>query len=561
MTDSQDEGPRQTRRLCGVLLADISGFSRLMGEDETRAMAALTRIREVFLTVVPRRGGTLDVQVGDCFVALFDSAVDAVESAIAIQTALASGPAGDPVRIRIGIHLGEVVRDGAEVFGDSINIASRLQTIARPGGIALSEDVYRAVRSRVDAPFRDMGPKTLKNIRDKIRVFEIVPDVGGGGRLATPSHEAAAGPLRPVLLAATGVAAIALLGLAGFELASRRLGTVAPAAAPAGAPPVSAPAAAPAGVTPIAAPKPHPTAEQPVVVGVMNIAARGEVPDWMRDVTRDGLNTILSKVTGVRVYSRQKIDFLRDKQGLSELEAAEKLGIGKMISGALTMDKGQVALELQVVDIASGLLDTSERVIGSAAELIELQNRLALNMLGAMNVALSAEERDVIFAKRTNDTLDGYRMLADTFGGAPPSGAPSPPPTTPRQSGSSWPTWPAVAWAEADGPDEAAIRTVLSQWAAALQSKNLDGVAAVSVAMDDTQRAALARYFENADRLQVSVGDLDVLVAGDEALVTFTRKDAFLDKRSGREMQLEVRLSAELARQAGNWKMRGIKKS
>jgi adenylate cyclase len=164
-----------SRRLQAVLLADMTGFSRLMGEDEARAVAALMRIRDVFSSVIPRHGGTLDVLVGDCFVALFDSAVDAVQASIAIQTELAgaAGPAGDPVRIRIGVHLGEVVRSGSEILGDSVNVASRLQTVARPGGITVSEDVHRAVRNRIALPFHDLGPKALKNIRDKMRVYEL----------------------------------------------------------------------------------------------------------------------------------------------------------------------------------------------------------------------------------------------------------------------------------------------------------------------------------------------------------------------------------------------------
>lgn len=528
----------QTRRLCGVLLADMTGFSRLMGEDESRAITALGRIREVFRDVVPQHRGSLDVQVGDCFVALFDSAVDALDAAVAIQKALGVvwGPAAEPVRIRIGLHIGEVVRDGTEVFGDSINIAARLQTLARPGGIALSEDVHRAVRSRSDVPFRDLGPKALKNIRDKVRVYEVVLD-----QAATPVGTKPDAPqtARLGLLLGAAVATLLVLGAAAYELTVRRPTRPPPAPAVAVAP-------SPAG--------PRPTAEQPVTVGVMTIAARGQVPEWMRDVTRDGLNTILSRVTGLRVYSRQKIDFLRDKQGLSELEAAEKLGIGKMISGALSMDGGQLSLELQVVDIASGLLDASENVTGEPGHLIELQNQLAVNVLRALNIALSADERTLLFAKRTNDTLDSYRMLTDTLGGPPTDAAPAPAP------GHSWLQWLDASSAEAGDPDEDAIRVVLIEWAAALQAKDVNRVAAVSVTMDDTQRGALARYFDNADRLSITIGDVDVMVAGDEALATFTRRDAFVDKRSGKDMQLEVRLSGELSRSDGHWKLKGIKK-
>lgn len=534
----------QTRRLCGVLLADMTGFSRVMGENEDRAITAVARMREVFRTIVPRRHGTLEVQVGDCFVALFDSAVDAVEAAIAIQKELsvARGPLGDPVPIRIGVHLGEVVRDGSEVFGDSINIAARLQTLAHPGGIALSEDVYRAVRSRVDIGFRDLGPRQLKNIRDKIRVYEIGPG---------DSHGAPASPRaipRLAVLGGAGVAALAVLGLAAYGLVARR-------------PPRTEPGSV-AGVASLARTVgTRPTAEHPVVVGVMTMAARGDVPDWIREVTRDGLNTILSKVTGLRVYSRQKIDFVREKQGLSELEAAEKLGIAKMISGALGKESGKLTLELQVVDIASGLLDASERVSGEQGQVIELQNELAVNVIRALNIELSAEERAVLFARRTNETLDGYRMLADTLGGSPGKNARPPrgPDTSRSEPAPSWLRWSAVAWAEPADNDEEAIRALLVEWAGALQAKDLDRVASLMVEMGDEQRAALARYFANADALVVSIDDIDVLVAGDEALATFTRTDSFVDKRSARDLHLEVRLSSELARKDGRWKLRGVK--
>lgn len=534
----------QTRRLCGVLLADMTGFSRVMGENEDRAITAVARMREVFRTIVPRRHGTLEVQVGDCFVALFDSAVDAVEAAIAIQKELsvARGPLGDPVPIRIGVHLGEVVRDGSEVFGDSINIAARLQTLAHPGGIALSEDVYRAVRSRVDIGFRDLGPRQLKNIRDKIRVYEIGP---GDGHGAPASPRAIP---RLAVLGGAGIAALAVLGLAAYGLVARR-------------PPRTEPGDV-AGVASLERTVgTRPTAEHPVVVGVMTMAARGDVPDWIREVTRDGLNTILSKVTGLRVYSRQKIDFVREKQGLSELEAAEKLGIAKMISGALGKESGKLTLELQVVDIASGLLDASERVSGEQGQVIELQNELAVNVLRALNIELSAEERAVLFARRTNETLDGYRMLADTLGGSPGKNARPPrgPDTSRSEPAPSWFCWSAVAWAEPADNDEEAIRALLLEWAGALQEKDLDRVASLMVEMGDEQRAALVRYFANADALVVSIGDIDVLVAGDEALATFTRTDSFVDRRSARDLHLEVRLSSELVRKDGHWKLRGVK--
>jgi len=552
-----------SRRLHGVLLADMTGFSRLMGEDEARAFAALTRIRDVFTRVVPRHGGTLDVSVGDCFVALFDSAVEAVRAAIAIQTDLAAtaGPAGDPVRIRIGVHMGDVVRSGTEIHGDSVNVAARLQTIAQPGRITLSDEVYRAVRNRVDVPVRDLGLKSLKNIRDKMRVYEIDVTATPG----TPVEKASGAGLRPFVFAAIGVVAVTGLGWLGLHIANRgaaldpapiaKSATTPAPAAP--APPAAAPAAVPA--------RTEPTAEQPLMVGITGVNANANVPAWVKDNTRDGLNTLLSKIPRLRVFSREKIDFLRERKGLSEIEVAETLGIQKMIVGMLAMEGQAVVLEARVVDIATGILDASESQKGDLEQLIDLQNRLAGALLAALHVPLSDDERTQLFAKRTNETLDAYRRMADTFGdatgGATGGAQPAPAPPKGRES---WLSWPRAAWAAdaaADAGSEDAILAVLEAYRAALQAKDVAAVAAVHVELPPEQREGFTRYFASADSLTVAISDVDVLVDGDEALATFTRHDVFKDHSSGKEMQLEVRLSSVVVQQDGRWRMRGVKKS
>lgn len=543
-----------SRRLHGVLLADMTGFSRLMGEDEARAFAALTRIRDAFTRVIPRHGGTLDVLVGDCFVALFDSAVEAVLAAIAIQSELGggAGPAGDPVRIRIGVHMGDVVRSGSEIHGDSVNVAARLQTIARPGCITLSEDVYRAVRNRVNLPVRDLGLRSLKNIRDKMRVYEIDVSASAGTAADRPARRA----LQPVALTALGVAAAAALGVVGLRLARDAARLPAPAGAPVAAPSAEAPAAPVA-----AAPRPAPavpTPESPLVVGITNVSAQESVPAWVRDNTRDGLNTVLSKVPRLRVFSREKIDFLRERRGLSEIEVAETLGIQKMIVGALAMDGRDVVLEARVVDIATGILDASESRRGDLDELIEVQNQLAGDLLAALRIPLTDEERTQLFAKRTNETLDGYRRLADTFGEAP-----TPAPAR-EQKGDrrSLMAWPSVAWAqEAPADAEPAIRATLEAYRAALESEDVEAVAAVHLELAPEQREGFVRYFAAADDLTVALTDVDVLLDGDEALVTFTRRDLFRDHASGKEVHLEVRLSSIVVHQDGRWLLRGVKRS
>lgn len=535
MTEPVDQTPGGSRRLHGVLLADMTGFSRLMGEDEARAVGALMRIRDVFAAVVPRYGGTLDVFVGDCFVATFDSAVEAVQAALAIQGELAGSEktARDRVQIRIGIHLGDVWRAGKEILGDSVNVAARIQAIAPPGGITVSEDVYRAVRNRVKVPVRDLGLKSLKNIRDKMRVYALDVSPAAAG----PAVEAPARSRRPLALGLAAAVLVAAVGTAAWRLASS------PGRAPVA--PAALRAAAPAEPLP---------ADAVITVGVTGVSAHGEVPAWMQDTTRDGLNTLLSKVVHLRVFSREKIDFLRERRGLTEIEVAETLGIEKMISGSMSMQSGEVLLDVRIVDTSSGILDASESLRGPPDDLIELQNQLASSVIAALGVRLTAAEQTALFAQRTRETLDAYKRLADTFGEAPEHAAP------PASGRTSWLRWTATAWA-ADGEGEQQVAALLEAYRAALEREDVDAVAATHVGLTDEQRAGFVRYFESAEGLRVGISDVDVLLDGDEGVVTFTRQDVFHDRSSGKEVQLDVRLSTVIVRRDGHWLMRGVRRS
>ncbi len=523
------------RRLSAVLLADMTGYSRLMGESEAEAIAGLGLVRDVFREVVPQRNGTLEVFVGDCFVALFHSAVDAVEAAVAIQTRLAALSQGRPkaLRIRIGIHLGEVVRTEAGLFGDSINIAARIQAEAPPGGITVSADVYRAVKNRLKLPFRDVGRRQLKNIHDPIHLYEVRPGAWQPGGAAEPPPAPRRG--RPARWAGAAAAALAAGGL-GWLALHRPL-----------------PAASPGGGTPPAIPK----ATGPVVLGVMEIHPRGDVPPWVCDFTRDGLNTVLSKFGELRVYSKQKIDFLREKRGLSEIEAAEQLGITKMISGTIAESHDKMTLEVQVVDIKTGLLEASDDIPGSEKQLVEMQNQAALHVARALGVGTPAEAKQVL-AMRSNDQLDDYKLLTETMGGfTDDATAPSPP--KPGGPGA-WNLFgPALAFADPAG-DEAAVRALLERYRAALEGKDMAKLAAVYVALPDPMRSALERYFQNAQDLKVQFSNFDILVEGDEALATFTRSDDFKDAQTGKPVHLEMRVSSIVAKQTDGWKIRGMKK-
>jgi class 3 adenylate cyclase len=167
------------RRLAAIMFTDIVGYSRLMGADEARAMRLLDRHDAILGEQVRAHGGEILKRMGDSVFASFDSATNAVRCAIAIQQALARhNEAADPqerVAVRIGVHLGDVIERNGDLFGDGINVAARLQPLAKPGGVCISNAVYQAVLKSVDPKPILVGEVELKNIVERHVIYEFPP--------------------------------------------------------------------------------------------------------------------------------------------------------------------------------------------------------------------------------------------------------------------------------------------------------------------------------------------------------------------------------------------------
>src|ERR1700735_604291 len=169
----------ETRKLAAILAADVVGFSRLAGANEDRILARLRTLRSDLIdpTIAVHKGRVVK-RTGDGAIIEFRSVVDAVRCAIEVQNAMAernSGVPGDQrIEFRIGVHLGVVVEeDDGDLMGDGVTIAARLESVAKPGAISLSEDAYRQVKSRLDMNVSDLGPTALKNIAEPLRVYSI----------------------------------------------------------------------------------------------------------------------------------------------------------------------------------------------------------------------------------------------------------------------------------------------------------------------------------------------------------------------------------------------------
>ena len=170
----------QSRRLAAILAADIAGYSALMGADEARTVRDLKAHQTVVLPLVNDFGGRIIDTAGDGILAEFSSVVNAVRCAVTIQSKMAERNAAiEPERrmqFRIGINIGDVVYDEARIYGDGVNVAARLESIAEPGGICISSKVYEEINGRIDVACQDMGEQQLKNIVRPVRVYRLLPD-------------------------------------------------------------------------------------------------------------------------------------------------------------------------------------------------------------------------------------------------------------------------------------------------------------------------------------------------------------------------------------------------
>src|ERR1700752_3666892 len=164
-----------TRRLVAVFAADVEGYSRLMGADEVGTLKGLTERRAILDRIIGDHRGRIANTAGDSVLAEFGSAVDAVQCAVEAQMALADANSSLPpdrrINFRIGIHVGDVMVRGGDLFGDGVNIAARLQALAQPGGVCISSTTYEQVRKVLPVAFTDMGLQQVKNIEDPIRVY------------------------------------------------------------------------------------------------------------------------------------------------------------------------------------------------------------------------------------------------------------------------------------------------------------------------------------------------------------------------------------------------------
>lgn len=319
--------------------------------------------------------------------------------------------------------------------------------------------------------------------------------------------------------------------------------------------------------TPLVVAPAAPTAAGPPVgnvIGVLDFQNLRHEPayDWISQALRLAFNTELSKVQALKVYSPELIDRTARNRGTDPLITARELGIGRLLTGAYYVSDKTLRIDARIVDARTGVNEASDSVEGELDQFFELQKQLVLSMLRRLRVQVSPEEGESIETE-TNTDVDAYRLLLEAEGVVQPSPrAERTRKKTERHSGL-LPVWRflaglavSAAHAEQVTPEiDQQVRTLLETYRKALESKNLDEVAAVYVSFSERQRKALQTYLSNAKDLVVEISDIQVTPHHDGVVVSFVRRDHFTDVESGRPVRLEVRLTKVLVREQGTWKI------
>jgi uncharacterized caspase-like protein len=272
--------------------------------------------------------------------------------------------------------------------------------------------------------------------------------------------------------------------------------------------------------------------------------------DWISKALRVAFDTELSKVKALRVFSPELIDHTSRVRGADSLYTARELGVGRLVTGAYHVTGKTLRIDARIVDAATGVNEASDSIEGEIDDFFDLQKTLVLSMLRRLRVQVSAAEGESIQTE-TNTDVDAYRLLLESEGLIAPEAAAQPTPTAGDRAIHSWLDLLVGAAHAQEAPTPAAnaairdqqIAAFLERLRAAIESKDASRVAESYLEFSDRQREALQSYLDAADNLEIEFSDIATDREGPHLAVSFTRRDRFDDRKTGREVRLEVRLT------------------
>jgi adenylate cyclase len=352
---------RVERRLAAVLAADVAGYSRLMGGDEEGTLARLKSLRKTLVDpAIAAHRGRIVKTTGDGLLVEFASAVDAARCAVEVQRGVAAQNAAVPqdtrIEFRIGIHVGDIIIDDNDIFGDGVNIAARLEGIAEPGGVCISDDAQRQVRGKVEVAFDDMGPQSLKNISEPMRAWRVRLD--GNAPATTPAKAA---------------------GESASSLALSDKPSIA-------------------------------------VLPFQNMSDDPEQEHFADGMVED-IITGLSRSKALLVIARNS-SFVYKGKAVDIKQVGRELGVRYVLEGSVRKAGNRARITGQLIDAATGTHLWAERFDGLLEDIFDLQDRVTSSVIGAILPQLERVEIERAQRKPT-ESLRAYdyylRALAASY--------------------------------------------------------------------------------------------------------------------------------------------------
>ena len=373
----------EIRKLAAILVSDVVGYSRLVGADEERTLARFRSLRSDLIDpAISVHHGRVVKRTGDGSIIEFRSVVDAVRCAIELQSAMVERNAGLPperrIEFRVGIHLGDVVEESdGDLMGDGVNVASRLEGICEPGGVCLSEDAYRQVKSRLELQVLDLGPQTLKNIAEPIRAYWLQVGAPAQPRLAPETKPPAPQPSAPPsntrsarapLAGAIAALLIVIAGGAWWFLGANR-----PA--------------------PVASNAPPPLAAQRFSIVVLPFANLSGDPtqDYLADALTDELTTDLARLPDSFVIARNTAFTYKGKP-VDAKAIGKDLGVRYVLEGSVQPSGDRVRVNAQLIDAESGAHLWADQFDAARAGLLDTQDEIVTRLAHALDIQLTEVE-------------------------------------------------------------------------------------------------------------------------------------------------------------------------
>ena len=344
-------GDRVKRRLAAVLAADVAGYSRLMGSDEEGTLARLKAFRKSLVDpAIASHRGRIVKTTGDGMLVEFASVVDAVRCAVEVQRVTQHDqdvPQNTRIELRIGIHVGDIIIDDNDIFGDGVNIAARLEGIAEPGGVCISDDAYRQVRGKVEVTCDDLGPQILKNITEPMRAWRV-------------------------------------------QLGGQRAEKAQPGSLPGQAPALALP-------------------DKPsiAVLPFTNMSGDPE-QEYFADGMVEDIITELSRFKGLFVIARNS-SFTYKGKPVDIKQVGRELGVLYVLEGSVRKSGQRVRITGQLIEAATGAHLWADKFEGELQDAFDLQDKVAVSVVGA--IAPRLVNAEVERAKRTPpDKWDAYDL-------------------------------------------------------------------------------------------------------------------------------------------------------